>query len=182
MATTLKQSVEIGNFFFNWPGAALGKLRDSLLGNGLNLVTDELRQRLINAYIRKLFYYAIQLYSGQLTLDAIVPTDTLTHYAQQDKDRAEYVTQSVEPLRILILGQVSAGKSRLINALFGEIKSTEGLLPTTLDITPYVLERDGLQQAIILDSPSYGRLEHNQVPDALKREWAKVDVIQCRAS
>jgi len=174
---TMKQTVDVGKLFFNWRGTKLGKLRSSLLGKGLNLVTDELRHRLVNAYIRKLGYYAIQLYSGQLTLDAIVPTDTLTQYAQQDIEQAEHVAQSVEPLRILILGQVGAGKSSLINALFGEIKSAEGLLPTTPEITPYVLERDGLQQAIVLDSPGYGGLMHDKVPDALKQEWAKVDVI-----
>ena len=83
----------------------------------------------------------------------------------------------MEPLRILILGQVSTGKSSLINALFGEIKSAEGLLPTTPEITPYLLVRDGLQQAIVLDSPGYGGLKHDNIPFALKQEWAKVDVI-----
>jgi len=174
---TMKQTVAVGKVLFNWPGAKLGKVRRSLLGKGLNLVTDELRQRLVNAYIRKLGYYAIQLYSGQLTLDAMEPTDTLTQYAKQDIEKAEHVADSVEPLRILILGQVGAGKSSLINALFGEIKSAEGLLPTTPEITPYVLERDGLQQAIVLDSPGYGGLTHENVPEALKQEWAKVDVI-----
>ena len=174
---TMKQTVDVGKVFFNWSGAVTGKARRSILGKGLNLVTDELRQRLVNAYIRKLGYYAIQLYSGQLTLDAIAPTDTLTEYAQQDRDQAERTAQSVEPLRILVLGQVGAGKSSLINALFGEIKSAAGLLPTTPEITPYVLERDGLQQVIVLDSPGYGGLMHDKVPDALKQEWAKVDVI-----
>ncbi len=174
---TMKQTAEVGKIFFNWPGAALGKVRRSLLGKGLNLVTDELRHRLVNAYIRKLGYYAIQLYSGQLTLDSITPTDILTRYAQQDRGQAEHVAQSVEPLRILVLGQVGAGKSSLINALFGEKKSAEGLLPTTPEITPYVLERDGLEQAIVLDSPGYGGLTHDKAPGALKQEWAKVDVI-----
>jgi uncharacterized protein len=174
---TMKHTAHVGKLLFNWPGAAFGKVRRLLLGKGLNLVTDELRHRLVNAYIRKLGYYAIQLYSGQLTLDGIAPTDTLTRYAQQDRDQAERVAQSVEPLRILVLGQVGAGKSSLINALFGEMKSAAGLLPTTPEITPYVLERDGLQQAIVLDSPGYGGLMHNTVPQALKQEWAKVDVI-----
>ena len=173
----MKQTANAGKVLFNWQGAAFGKVRSSLLGKGLNLVTDELRQRLVNAYIRKLGYYAIQLYSGQLTLDAMEPADTLTQYAKQDIEKAEHVADSVEPLRILILGQVGAGKSSLINALFGEIKSAAGLLPTTPEITPYVLERDGLQQAIILDSPGYGGLTHEHVPEALKQEWAKVDVI-----
>jgi hypothetical protein len=47
------------------------------------------------------------------------------------------------------------------------MKSAEGLLPTTPEITPYILERDGLQQAIVLDSPGYGGLMHDKVPDAL---------------
>lgn len=174
---TMKQAVDVGHALFNWPSAALGKIRSSLLGKGLNLVTDELRQRLVNAYIRKLGYYAIQLYSGQLTLEAIAPTDTLTQYAQQDKTQAERDAKSIEPLRLLILGQVSAGKSTLINALFGELKSAAGLLPTTPEITPYVLERDGLQQAIVLDSPGYGGLQHDEIPLALKQQWAKVDVV-----
>jgi predicted GTPase len=174
---TLKQTVKAGKVFFNLTGAASGKAGSVLLGKGLNLVTDELRQRLVNAYIRKLGYYAIQLYSGQLTLDDIAPADTLTEYAKQDIEQAEYVARSVEPLRILVLGQVGAGKSSLINSLFGEIKSAEGLLPTTPEITPYVLERDGLQQVIVLDSPGYGGLMHDKVPDTLKQEWAKVDVI-----
>ena len=173
---TLKKS-NIGKLFFKMPAAKSVKVPSLLLGKGLNLVTEELRHRLVNAYIRKLGFYAIQLYSGQLTLDNITPTDTLTKYAQQDRDQAEQTSQSVEPLRILVLGQVGAGKSSLINALFGEMKSAEGLLPTTPEITPYILERDGLQQAIVLDSPGYGGLIHDKVPDALKQEWAKVDVI-----
>lgn len=168
---------EVGNWLFNWSGAALAKARSLLIGKGLNSVTNEISQRLISAYINKLGYYAIQLYSGQLTLDDIVPTDVLTAASQQDIAESEAHDQSIEPLRLLVLGQVSSGKSSLINALFGEIKSAEGVLPTTSEITPYLLERDGLQQAIILDSAGYGGLMHNQAPEALKQEWAKVDVI-----
>jgi predicted GTPase len=94
----------------------------------------------------------------------------------EDIAESEARQQSMEPLRFLILGQVSSGKSSLINALFGEIKSAEGLLPTTAEITPYLLERDGLQHAIVLDSAGYGGLTP-QDPAALKQEWAKVDVI-----
>ncbi len=171
----LKSIFNVGNWLFNWSGAALAKARTLLFSKGLNTVTNELSQRLISAYINKLGYYAIQLYSGQITLDDIVPTDRLT--AASKADIAKSAAQSIEPLRLLILGQVSSGKSSLINALFGEIKSAEGLLPTTAEITPYLLERDGLQQAIILDSAGYGGLMHDQMPAALKQEWAKVDVI-----
>ncbi len=171
----LKSIFNVGNWLFNWSGAALAKARTSLFSKGMNTVTNEISQRLISAYINKLGYYAIQLYSGQITLDDIVPTDRLT--AASKADIAKSAAQSIEPLRLLILGQVSSGKSSLINALFGEIKSAEGLLPTTAEITPYLLERDGLQQAIILDSAGYGGLLLSQAPAALKQGWAKVDVI-----
>lgn len=172
------QSVfNVGNWLFNWAGAALAKARSLLVGKGLNTVTDEISQRLISAYINKLGYYAIQLYSGQLTLEDIVPTDVLTPASKADLAKSKVHDQSVEPLRLLVVGQVSSGKSSLINALFGEIKSAEGFLPTTAEITPYLLEHNGLKQAIILDSAGYGGLMHEKAPVALKREWAKVDII-----
>lgn len=173
----LKAVFTVGNWLFNWSGAALAKSRSLLFDKGLNTVTDEIARRLISAYINKLGYYAIQLYSGQLTLDDIVPTDHLTPDSIADIGEDATRQQSIEPLRLLVLGQVSTGKSSLINALFGEIKTAEGLLPTTADITPYLLERDGLQQAIILDSAGYSGLTHHQASDALKQQWKTVDVI-----
>ncbi len=168
---------KVGHWLFNWSGAALAKSRSLLFSKGLNTVTNEISQRLISAYIGKLGYYAIQLYSGQLTLDDMVPTDRLTAASRNDIAESEAHDRSPEPLRILIIGQVSTGKSSLINALFGEIKSAEGLLPTTAEITPYLLERDGLQQAIILDSAGYGGLMHEDAQAALTQQWAKVDLI-----
>ena len=180
----LKSIFTVGNWLFNWSGAALGKARSLLLYKGLDKVREEIVQRLVSAYISKLGYYAIQLYSGQLTLDDIVSIDVLTDDSKIDIVKNKAHELSIEPLRILVLGQVSSGKSSLINALFGEIKTAEGVLPTTSEITPFILERDGLQQAIVLDSAGYGGLEHEHAPTALKKEWAKVDVILivCNAS
>jgi len=112
-----------------------------------------------------------------MTLDDIVPTERLSPASKKAIKESLDRDQSVEPLRFLVLGQVSSGKSSLINALFGDIKIASGFLPTTSEITPYVLEREGQQRAIILDSAGYGGLMHDQAPAALKREWSKVDVI-----
>jgi uncharacterized protein len=173
----LKSIFTIGNWLFNWPGAALAQARNLLFSKGLNVVTTEMSQRLISAYIGKLGYYAIQLYSGQLSLDDIVPTERLSAASTADIAESLVREESIEPLRFLVLGQVSSGKSSLINALFGDIKSASGFLPTTSEITPYVLERDGLQQAIILDSAGYGGLMHDSTSSEVKQELAKIDVI-----
>ena len=172
-----KSIFNIGNWLFNWPGAAMTQARGLLFNKGMNTVTSEISNRLINAYIKKLGYYAIELYSGQLTLDDIAPTERLSSASKKDTSESLAQEQSIEPLRFLVLGQVSSGKSSLINALFGEVKSASGILPTTSNITPYVLERDGLQQAIILDSAGYGGVSSEQSLAALKGEWKNIDVI-----
>lgn len=173
----IKSILSVGNWLFNWSGAAMTKSREILLSKGINTVTTEISKRVINAYIKKVGYYAIQLYSGQLILDDIVSSDSLCSYSTNDIAEYQEREQSVEPLRFMIMGQVSSGKSSLINALFGEIKSASGFLPTTSDITPYVLERDGLKHAIILDTTGYGGVMVEQPSAALKKEWTKTDVI-----
>ncbi len=173
----LKSIVNVGSWLVNWPGAAMTHARGILFSKGMQTVTSEISNRLINAYIKKLGYYAIELYSGQLTLDDIVPTQHLSSASKNDTSKSLAQDQAIEPLRFLVSGQVSSGKSSLINALFGEVKSASGTLPTTSGITPYVLERDGLQQAIILDSAGYGGMSQDKNYAALKKQWKNTDVI-----
>jgi len=173
----IKSFLNVGRLLFNWPGVFLSKAREMLLDKGVDFVKDEISQRLISVYVNKLGYYAIQLYSGQLTLDDIVPTDVVTTDSKKDFKKSNEQEKNSEPLRMLVLGQVSSGKSSLINALFDDVKSAVSVLPTTSEITPYVLERDGLQQAIIFDSAGYGGLTHEMLPETLKKEWTKIDII-----
>ena len=180
----IKSVYNVFNHLFNWPGAALGKARGLLMDGGFSLIREELMQRLLSAYISKLGYYAIQLYSGQITLDDISPIEILSDITKKDVKKIQAYEQSLEPLRILVLGQVSSGKSTLINKLFGEIRTAEGVLPTTSKITPFKLEREGLEVATILDSAGYGGLEHEDAPAILKKAWEEIDVvlIVCNAS
>jgi uncharacterized protein len=56
--------------------------------------------------VRRAGRYAIDLYSGQLEIaDAAISTMT-----------------AAKPLRIMVLGQAKAGKSSLINAIFGAVR------------------------------------------------------------
>ncbi len=183
-ATKAKSIVSVGNWLFNWPGAALGKARGLLMEKGFSQIKQEIINRLLSAYISKLGYYAIQLYSGQITLDDIAPTEILSDASIKDVKNIKAYEQSIEPLRIMVLGQISSGKSTLINKLFGEIRTAEGVLPTTSQITPFKLEREGLEVATILDSAGYGGLEHDDAPAELKKAWVEIDVvlIVCNAS
>ena len=170
---------------FNLPFFLASKAGSALAMKGFEkYIIPEISQFMVSRYVDILGKYAIQLYSGQITLDDIEPTSILTSDSKADKKACVENEKTLEPLRILVLGQVSSGKSSLINALFGEVKSAVSVLPTTSAITPYTLERDGLQQAIILDSAGYGGLTDNILPDDLKKEWTKIDLILmvCSAS
>lgn len=151
-----------------------GKLREQ----GFEAARGELHRWLLRAYVRRVGYYAIDLYSGQLLLDDERPADAPTQQSNRDLERSEQQTteDAKEPLRILVLGRSNAGKSSLINALFGQLSSAVDVLPgTTRGFTPYLLERDGLLQALVLDAPGSDGLEFDEA--ALLREGEAADLI-----
>ncbi len=132
---------------------AWGGLRD----HGVNAALDELHGWLLRAYVRKIGYYAIDLYSGHMLFDDL-PENFRTSSSGDDLARAEADAQKAlgEPVRIVLLGRANAGKSSLINALFGKLVAAADVLPdTTPGVVPYLLERDGFAQALVIDTPGF---------------------------
>lgn len=127
-------------------------LRESSFG----LARSELHRWLLQAYVSKVGYYAIDLYSGRQPLGQDEPLVSRTPASNADMgeaDKTDLVSEE-EPLRILVLGRTNAGKSSLINALFGKLATETRVIPdTTQVLTPFVLLREGLTQALIFDSP-----------------------------
>jgi predicted GTPase len=145
-----------GRLVINPADALLSELWGRLRGQSYGMAWDELHRWLLREYVRKVGFYAIALYSGQLTLADAEPTVTATPLSRRDLKRATKTTAAPvsEPLRIVVLGRANAGKSSLINALFGRLTAATDVLPdTTSALTPYRLERDGLAAALIFDTP-----------------------------
>ncbi|NJN46091.1 MAG: GTP-binding protein HSR1 [Candidatus Competibacteraceae bacterium] len=137
--------------------AAIRELRGLAAEKVWDASLKEVERWLLAAYVKKIGYYAIELYSGHLVLE---DQQFLEHITQASRrDLAELRKQAArvqeEPLRILVLGQVKAGKSSLINVLFGETKALVDVVPLTSRVHPYLLERDGIKKAIILDTAGY---------------------------
>lgn len=143
----------IVRFFSGDPTSVLFReLQGKLSGKLFNETAAQAKDYLLDFVVCRAGFYAIELYSGKLVSDP--------HYVTQQTRRdlaqaGEQSSQPVEPLRMLVIGQVNAGKSSLLNALFGELKSAVDILPTTRQVTPYVLERAGLPQALIFDTVGY---------------------------
>ena len=144
-----------GRLAINPADALLSEIWGQLRNRGYGVAWIELHRWLLREYVRKVGYYAIDLYSGRLLLTDVESTDEPTKASRADLRRAEVAaTRNGEPLRILVLGRASAGKSSLINALFGRLVAATDVLPdTTATLTPYRLERDGLDAALIFDAP-----------------------------
>jgi hypothetical protein len=130
--------------------------------------------------VRRAGYYAIQLYGGHLVLDDVAFAAYETRQSKRDagRARARGTTLEEEPLRILVLGQVKSGKSSLVNALFGEVRAAVDVLPATRYIEPYVLEREGMARAIILDTAGYEKVEGSDDPfDELREQVLDCDLL-----
>jgi len=113
------------------------------------LTRETLNQWLLRWYVDRVGYHAIELYSGRLLLTKRID-DAPPLSSETAKILGEEHTLQTEPLRILVLGQVKAGKSSLVNALFGEVRAATDVVPTTTQLTTYVLERPALGGKVIL--------------------------------
>ena len=144
-----------GRLVVNPASALLSELWGHLRDQAFDAAWGDLHRWLLREYVRKVGYYAIELYSGRLSLSTDEPTAEASANSRAALEDAAVAAARVdEPLRILLLGRASAGKSSLINALFGQVTAATDLLPdTTRAVTPYRLERDGLAAALIFDTP-----------------------------
>jgi uncharacterized protein len=157
-------------------GRVLRELRALSAHQILKYPTEELKLWLLQSYVKKVGYYAIELYSGTLTLSDKPTTNYITRYSQKDLERSQAKSLE-EPLRLLVLGQVKSGKSSLVNALFGEMRAMTDVLPLTAEFTPYLLERDGVEQMLILDSRGYAGPTEGQGLDKTEAEIVRSDLI-----
>ncbi len=122
---------------------------------------SHIAQRLATVFVEEVGRAAIDLYGGRLRLAPELVEGHVS--AGSVRDLADADGPLAEPLRLLVAGQVSAGKSSLVNALGLEARAAVDALPATARFTPYRLERDGLPAALIVDSPG---LAADELPSA----------------
>lgn len=163
-----------GRMMVNPLDALIGEAWRHLRDRSFGLAQGEIHRWLLRAFVRKVGYYAIDLYSGSLPLSESAVSEAPTAASRTDRDTATADTarDDSEPLRILVLGRANTGKSSLINALFGRLVSATDALPdTTASIQPFALEREGLTRALVFDTPGCDteRFEPGQI-DAAVRE------------
>jgi predicted GTPase len=112
----------------------------------IDAVSYRLRAMATQEFVLAVGRAAIDLYSGRLTL-----SDEDLHAARAQELAA--AAGPVGPVRLVLIGQVSAGKSSLVNALARESRSAVGPLPTTARVAEYRLETAGRPAVSLVDMP-----------------------------
>jgi uncharacterized protein len=137
---------------FMRPATAVVQEVQDLFGQNMTVKSfDGLKRSAIDFCIMKAGEYAVELYSGEFVRD------------EERRPRLSAQVESLpfeqEPLQILVVGQVKAGKSSLINALQGEIRAPVDTLPATDEVDLYECRPEGLPPLILRDTPGYGAVE-----------------------
>jgi predicted GTPase len=130
-----------------------------------------MRARVTQEFVLSVGRASIDLYSGRLRLSS----DELSAAAAADSAAQD---APLAPVRIVLGGQVNAGKSSLVNALAQEVRSAAGPLPTTTRSTEYRIERHGLPVVSIVDTPGLG----NGVERELRAQVERADLVLWVAS
>jgi hypothetical protein len=132
-----------------------------------SLLSYRLRAYATRLLVLEIGRAAIDLYSGRLTLSQ----DELRAARELDMSAA---AEPAAPVRIVLIGQVSAGKSSLLNALAKESRCAVGPLPTTSRVTEYLLESEGHPTVLVVDMPG---LDGRTGTAALLQEAERADLI-----
>jgi uncharacterized protein len=116
------------------------------------VLLDRLRARVTQEFVLEVGRAAIDLYSGRLALSE----EELRLAREGDADAAPAAGEPVAPVRLILMGQVNAGKSSLVNALAQEIRSAAGPLPTTSRAVEYRIALEGRPALSLVDMPGLG--------------------------
>ena len=116
---------------------------------------------------------SIDLYAGRLAL-----SDEDVR-AARERDMAGLV-DPLAPVRIVLIGQINAGKSSLLNALAHEIRCAVGPLPVTSRAAEHLLELEGHPTVMLVDMPGFD--ERTESTSELRAQAERADLIMWVAS
>ncbi|MDT8858392.1 GTPase [Paracoccaceae bacterium Fryx2] len=121
--------------------------------------------------LEEVAFAAVDLYSGRMKFSDAELLQIRLGSEIADRQR---LAQPDEPVRILVVGQISAGKSTLTNALLGESRAETDMGPTTAALAAHEIDIDGIPCRLL---DTMGLDGSSAVRDRISAEMAQSDLI-----
>ena len=152
------------------PTGLLAEARSQLLNQTFGDLSTTVQLSLKRTLLQEVAAVAIDLYSGRFKI-----TDQEITHSDEFNDSSRLLVLPPEPLRVGLLGQISAGKSSIVNALLGNLVAEVGQLPTTMGAQIYTVK---LGDTDVLHFVDLAGLDNNpEHQQALLTQLTSCDVI-----
>ncbi|MGO1246862.1 MAG: GTPase family protein [Oceanisphaera sp.] len=122
------------------------EIRGKLLGSMSDQALASVQSNAKRALLQEVVKVGIDLYSGRFVIEQSQVGNSKVH--QQDETRLAIPT---EPVRVCLVGQVSVGKSSLINALLKNMSAEQDALPSTHTVGVYPCIIEGEEPLRLID-------------------------------
>ena len=150
--------------------AVVAEVRKVVFDEFVKRIGAESQLRLKRALMQEVVSVSIDLYSGRFSVDDADLGTSQAALADQQRPVLE-----LEPLRVGLVGQVSAGKSSLVNALTLDLAAEVDLLPTTQEARVYSCRIEGHDALHLIDLP--GLDGQTKTTEVLVEEIQQCDLI-----
>ncbi|TEW54141.1 GTP-binding protein [Psychromonas sp. RZ22] len=132
------------NLFINPSKVAIDLFSQKSTSSMSKGFVEDMQLKAKQALLDEVASVAIDLYSGRFSFD----DDDVSASSISEKDQQRMATQ-LEPIRIVLVGQTSAGKSSIINMLEKELVAEVDVLPSTDNTTVYSVLLDEAEVHIV---------------------------------
>jgi predicted GTPase len=151
--------------------AVLQEVQNAVLAGAGDFLTNRSLLVLQRMILEEVAHAAIELQSGRLRF-----TDEELLSIQLGSETADLaaLAQPDAPLRLLVIGQVSAGKSTLINALAETDLAETDMAPTTPGVTRHDIDLNGIPYHVI---DTQGLVGGGATEDAILKQMLDCDMI-----
>jgi predicted GTPase len=130
--------------------AVISEFRGQAINKLLSHVNAELQIKLKQALLQEVVSVAIDLYSGRFKVD-----DEGLGSSQSSQEDNNRRAAPLDPLRVCLVGQVSSGKSSVVNALTKRMVAEVNTLPSTDKVIVHECSFEGMDTLNLVDLPGF---------------------------
>jgi len=128
--------------------ALMSEIRSKISSHLFDGISNSLQNKIKRALLKDLASVSIDLYRGHFKVK-----DSELYESKISVEDKTNQANKIEPLRVIVVGQVSAGKSSVINAITDKMVAEVSVIPSTDKIVVHECKIDDMDAIKLIDSP-----------------------------